>query len=367
MPDLRVLIVDDNVTYRQILTRIVSGFDGVELAGTAPNGRIALNKVALNPPDLILLDAYMPEMDGLETLKAIKARFPAVDVVMLSGMDHETARLTVKALEAGALDFIPKPRTADVSDSAAELRGTLARLIPVARSHKYARQVQRLSRGEIEGTPSPPPPPAAPSAESRLATRSRIGRVDALAIGVSTGGPNALQEIVPLLPADFPVPILTVQHMPPMFTASLASRLDAVSALRVREGADGEVPRPGVMYIAPGGRHMVVRRAATGAAVLGLTDTPPVNSCRPSVDVLLRSLGMVYDGRVLTVILTGMGTDGLAGVAALARRGGYVVVQDRPTSVVWGMPGAVAEAGLANEILPLGRIAARVARLVSRS
>ncbi|MFW6239007.1 MAG: response regulator, partial [Thermodesulfobacteriota bacterium] len=242
MPDLKILIVDDAVIYRQILTRIVSEFDGVELTGTAPNGRIALGKVALNPPDLVLLDAFMPELDGLETLKALKADYPQVDVVMLSGLDHETADLTVKALEAGALDFIPKPRKSEAAENAAELRGALARLIPVARSHKYARQVQSLSKSSpnlpltpaARSAPKPVPPASPPPPP-----RSRFGRIDVVAIGVSTGGPNALQEVVPRLTADFPLPILAVQHMPPMFTASLAERLNAVSAIQVREGENG--------------------------------------------------------------------------------------------------------------------------------
>jgi two-component system chemotaxis response regulator CheB len=190
--------------------------------------------------------------------------------------------------------------------------------------------------------------------------------VDVIAIGVSTGGPNALQEIVPRLAADFPAPLLVVQHMPRMFTASLAERLDMASAIRVREGAEGAALRPGVMHLAPGGRHMVARRNAAGAAVVGLTDSPPVNSCRPAVDVLLRSLSLVFEGRVLSVILTGMGNDGLAGVTALARRGGYAIVQDRATSVVWGMPGALVEAGRADEVLPLDQIADRLTQIVSR-
>jgi two-component system chemotaxis response regulator CheB len=367
LPDLKILIVDDTVTYRQILSKIVSGFDGVELTGTAPNGRIALGKVALNPPDLVLLDAFMPEMDGLETLKVLRTDYPQVDVVMLSGLDHETADLTVKALEAGALDFIPKPRKSEAAENAAELRAALSRLIPVARSHKYARQVHDLAGSKpvrpltpaARAAPEPTPPPVP-------APRSRLGRIDVVAIAVSTGGPNALQEIIPRLAAAFPVPILAVQHMPPMFTASLADRLDAVSALRVKEGVEGEFLRPGVMYLARGGRHLVVRRGAGGAVAVGLTDGPPVNSCRPAADVLLRSLGMVYEGRVLSVILTGMGNDGLAGVTALARRGGYTLAQDRASSVVWGMPGAVVEAGRADEVVPLALMAGRISRLVSR-
>jgi two-component system chemotaxis response regulator CheB len=220
-------------------------------------------------------------------------------------------------------------------------------------------------------------PPAAPARQAEAPLQEKkpmilkrpgrqIGRIDLVAIGVSTGGPNALQEVVPQLPQDFPLPILTVQHMPPMFTASLAARLDAISAIRVVEGSDGEPIDRGTLYIAPGGRHMVVRRNADNRRVLGLTDSPPVNSCRPAVDVLLRSLAMMYGGHVLTVILTGMGSDGLAGGTAVRRKGGYAIVQDEKTSVIWGMPGAVAEADQADEIVPLSRMAARITEIVEK-
>jgi len=190
--------------------------------------------------------------------------------------------------------------------------------------------------------------------------------IEALVIGVSTGGPNALHVFVPKLPADLPFPVLCVQHMPPLFTASLAERLDRDSALQVVEGADGQRIEKGCMYIAPGGRHMVVARGPDGRIVLKLSDAPPVNSCRPAVDVLFRSIDEVVGGNVVSVVLTGMGSDGAAGVKVLREKGAWSIVQDEATSVVWGMPGAVAQHGDADEILPLDRISDRIAELARR-
>lgn len=388
--DLKILVVDDTVVYRQILSKIVSKFENAELIGTAPNGRIALSKIELKQPDLVLLDVFMPEMDGLETLARIKKEYSYIDVIMLSGMDKETANLTMKALEAGALDFIPKPRGVSAEANTAELRTALSRLIMMARTRKYSRQARVIS-GTEKGVKRPlakPPPvlpreaevkkkPAPPlRRQIRRQTKKvpvpetrpyrRPGRIDVVAIGVSTGGPNALQEIVPQIEKDFPVPIVTVQHMPPMFTDSLAARLDSASFITVVEGKDGERLEKGVMYIAPGGRHMVVRKDKFNNKMIALLDSPPVNSCRPSVDVLFRSVALVYEGHVLTVILTGMGNDGVSGVTSIRRKGGYSIVQDEKSSVIWGMPGAVAEANEANEIVPLNQIASRVMRIVKR-
>ncbi len=384
--DLKILVVDDTVTDRQILSRIIADIDKAELAGVASSGRIALSKIDIKRPDLVLLDVYMPDMDGLETLRQIKERHPDIDVVMVSGVDRETAQITVKALESGALDFISKPRGPSAADNAAELRNALSRLVSMARTRKYSRQVKGIANDRtaappyqksglprpvvippLQPAPRPEPAPTVKTPAIQKRPGRKIGRIDLVAIGVSTGGPNALQEIVPRLQRDFPLPILAVQHMPAMFTASLAARLDTISAIRVVEGADGSAIERGTMYVAPGGRHMVVRRNAGNRPVMGLTDTPPVNSCRPAVDVLLRSLAMVYGGHVLTVILTGMGSDGLAGVTALRRKGGYAIVQDEKSSVIWGMPGAVAEADQADEIIPLSRMADRISEIAERA
>ncbi|MDM8549170.1 chemotaxis-specific protein-glutamate methyltransferase CheB [Desulfobacterales bacterium HSG2] len=403
--DLKILVVDDAVVYRQILSKIVSKFENAELIGTAPSGRIALSKIELKQPDLVLLDVFMPEMDGLETLGRIKKQYPHIDVIMLSGVDKETANLTMKALEAGALDFIPKPRGVSADANTAELRTALSRLILMARTRKYSRQARVISGAErgpkpapakpapakpapakpapakpapllprkaaVKKKPAPPPRKPIPRQEEKIPvpeTRPyrRADRIDVVAIGVSTGGPNALQEIVPQIENDFPVPIVVVQHMPPMFTDSLAARLDSASSIEVVEGKDGQILEKGVMYIAPGGRHMVVRKDGFNNKMIALLDSPPVNSCRPSVDVLFRSVGLVYEGNVLTVILTGMGNDGVSGVTAIRRKGGYSIVQDEKSSVIWGMPGAVVDANEANEIVPLDKIASRVMRIVRR-
>lgn len=323
----------------------------------------------------------MPEMDGLETLEHIRKQHPHIDVVMLSGMDKEHANLTVKALSAGALDFIPKPRGPSPDENIAELRTVLSRLVLMARTRKYSRQARGISGAEILSESPSQKHPVRPNhlvlPEEKITPEpvtivenhfrpSEPGRIDAVVIGVSTGGPNALQEIIPKLEGDFPVPILAVQHMPSMFTASLAARLDSTSAIKVVEAADGEYVRKGVMYIAPGGRHMIVKKDMFNNKAIRLTDALPVNSCRPSADVLFQSVAALYGGNVLAVILTGMGNDGVSGVTAIREKGGYSIVQDEKSSVIWGMPGSVAEAGQANEIVPLDRIAYRITTIVKK-
>lgn len=354
--NLKVMIVDDMVTQRHILSQIMSDFSGIEVIGSAPNGKIALAKIGFKPPDLVLLDMFMPEMDGLETLAQIKSLHPHIDVIILSAIDREMAELTMKALSAGALDFLLKPTGKTAQDGMQQLRAELSRLVSLAKTRKYSRQI----RSNAPATLTPPP---VPECRPFMKSGRKISRIDVVVIGVSTGGPNALQEIIPKLSADFPVPVLIVQHMPPMFTTSLASRLNQMSDIRVVEANEGDIIEKGVVYIAPGGHHLVVRNAS-GQKITGLSDSPPVHSCRPAADVLFRSVAMTYNGKALAVVLTGMGSDGTSGVAAIRRKGGYAIVQDAKSSVIWGMPGSVVEAGEADDIIALDQIASKIMGIV---
>jgi two-component system chemotaxis response regulator CheB len=305
---------------------------------------------------------FMPEMDGLETLTQIKSLHPHIDVIILSAIDREMAELTMKALSAGALDFLLKPTGKTAQDGTRQLRAELSRLVSLTKTRKYSRQI----RGNLPSPATPnnlTSPPVAPECRPFMKSLRKVSRTDVVVIGVSTGGPNALQEIIPKLSADFPVPVLIVQHMPPMFTTSLASRLNQMSDIRVVEAKEGDIIEKGVVYIAPGGHHLVVRNVS-GQKIAGLSDSPPVHSCRPAADVLFRSVAMTYNGKALAVVLTGMGSDGTSGVAAIRRKGGYAIVQDAKSSVIWGMPGSVVEAGEADDVIPLDQMASKMMSIV---
>ncbi|HBA84064.1 MAG TPA: chemotaxis response regulator protein-glutamate methylesterase [Verrucomicrobia bacterium] len=352
---IRILVVDDSVLYRKILAEIVHGLPEAQLIAMASGGAAALKRLAAAPLDLVLLDVFMPEMDGVETLAAIRRDFPEVAVIMIGGASTRDSDVIVQALEMGALDFIAKPEGADAEESQSALMEDIRRALRLVQIRRHTRPAPRSSETEA----SPPAPAARTPMPSTF---------EWVLIGVSTGGPNALNAIIPRLPGDLGCPILLVQHMPSHFTASLAEHLERHSALAVREAVDNEPILPNTVYIAPGGRHMTVRNKAADPTkfCIGLNDTPPVNSCRPAVDVLFRSAAAAARGGILAVILTGMGEDGAAGMAALKRRGCYCLVQDEKTSVIYGMPRAVAERGLADEILPLDAIASRIETLVNK-
>ena len=359
---LRALVVDDTAIYRRILSESLEATGEVGYLATAPLGSLALERIERNPVDLVLLDLEMPEMDGIEVLVQIRQRWPDISVVMVSGSTTRAAEATVTALEAGALDFVRKPQGASAEASRAEL---LARLRPLLVHVRTRRHLRGTLSAEVRLPSQPQPAPAPP----RFAPPP--SRIAVVGIGVSTGGPNALGEVIPRLPADLGVPVLVVQHMPPLFTASLAEHLAKRSALPVREARDGEVILPGEVLIAPGGRHMVVRsrpaQAEIAAArIVGLNDQPPENSCRPSVDVLFRSMAAQYGGQLLAVVMTGMGSDGCEGIRAMKRQGCHCLTQTEATCVVYGMPASVDEAGLSDERVPLDRIAGRIAALVKR-
>ena len=363
----RVLITDDAVVVRRLVSDVLSAVPTIDVVGTAPNGRIALQKIPQVAPDIVILDVEMPEMDGIETLTAIRAEHPDLPVVMFSTLTERGAATTLEALMRGANDYVTKP--ANVGSVAEAMERVRAELVP--RIHALcgldSRTLGRAAspvRPVRVGVPS-----AAPSARPRPAVRPRTtstpARVDLVVVGVSTGGPNALAEIVPALPSDLPVPVVIVQHMPPMFTRLLAERLDTHSGLAVREAAGGEHLDPGQGWIAPGDRHLEVRADPAGGARLVVHDGPRENSCRPAVDVLFRSAAQVIGRHALGVVLTGMGHDGRRGSEDLVAEGAQVIVQDEVTSVVWGMPGAVAAEGLASAVVPLDRMAAAIVERVA--
>jgi two-component system chemotaxis response regulator CheB len=334
-----VLIVDDSVVIRRLVSDVLAADPDIEVLGTASNGKIALDKLDQLSPDVVTMDIEMPVMDGLQTLRELRKVRPRLPVVMFSTLTERGGTATLEALSLGASDYVTKP--ANVGSVPQAMESVRTQLIPKIKALCWR----------------PTATATAPVARTAARTTARpASRVDVVAIGSSTGGPEALQKVLPQLPAGFPVPVLVVQHMPPLFTRLLADRLNKQCAVEVAEATDGAVLRPGLVLIAPGERHLTVVRRRDEVCVR-LTDDPPENFCRPAVDPLFRSVSDVYGGNVLAVVLTGMGQDGRRGAEAVRSRSGHVYAQDAATSVVWGMPGAVTEAGLADRVLPIGDVA----------
>ncbi|TFV77724.1 chemotaxis response regulator protein-glutamate methylesterase [Blastococcus sp. CT_GayMR20] len=350
MNPIRVMVVDDSVVVRKIVTDVLSADPDIEVVGTAVNGRIAVAKLDQLKPDLVTMDIEMPEMNGIEAVRAIRAGRSRVPIIMFSTLTERGASATLDALSAGANEYVTKP--ANVGSVGQSMESVREQLIPKIKA--------------LTGRPVTPARAAAPIPPPRQpAKRTGPGKKPAvLVIGSSTGGPEALVKVLPQLPASLPVPVLLVQHMPPVFTRQFAQRLDRLSPLRVVEAADGSPLLPGTVHLAPGDHHLVVRGDARGLHT-GLTQGPPENFCRPAVDPLFRSAVTAYDGAVLAVVLTGMGSDGRNGAGEIRAAGGTVIVQDQASSVVWGMPGAISQAGLADEILPLDRIPEAITRHLS--
>ncbi|MFN7922165.1 MAG: chemotaxis response regulator protein-glutamate methylesterase [Bryobacteraceae bacterium] len=352
---IRVLVVDDSVVIRRLVASALEQDPDLEVVGTAANGNLALQRIAQLAPDVVTLDIEMPEMDGLATVRELRRSNRDVRVIMFSTLTQRGASATMDALSHGADDYVTKAANVGSLDRSRESLRT--ELIP------KVKQFFHLSASKPQPGPSAAPAPSPITQRAipipKVAAPAVRPRPRALVIGVSTGGPVALQHVVPRLPREFPVPVLIVQHMPPMFTRLLAERLQKDSPLQVREAQAGDTVTPGHVWIAPGNYHMRLKQSGQ-QVVISLDQGPQENSCRPAVDVLFRSAAEVYGGAVVASILTGMGEDGARGVAALRPLGAYVIVQDEPTSVVWGMPGAVANAGLADEILPLDAVAPRI-------
>ena len=350
---IRVLIVDDTVLYRKILSDVLSVIPGVEVVGTAANGKIALTKIDQFKPDMMTLDVEMPVMDGLATLRELQRAKKDVKVIMVSTLTREGATVTMKALELGAFDFIAKPSGSSLQDNRKSLMGQLR---PVVQAVSMRKMLQpALTRARIRHQVAK----VRPATPLRSVAAPPPGKVEIIAIGISTGGPNALAEVVPKLPKTLRVPVVVVQHMPPVFTKALADSLNQKSGLTVLEAAGGETLQGGNVYIAQGGKQMRVIKKAIGG-VLELTDDPPENHCRPAADYLFRSIAQVYGNRALGVIMTGMGADGVKGLRLMKEKGAQVIAQDEASCVVFGMPMEAMKAGVVDTVTPLHAIATEI-------
>ena len=372
MDKVRVLIVDDSAVMRKIIASALQKEPSIEIAGFAANGLQAIEAIQTCNPDVMTLDIEMPEMDGLTALREIRKENKYLPIIMFSSLTHKGAQAAVMALTAGASDYVGKPAnaTGGIDDAFKVLETELIpKIIGLAKRVKSRREREGLSVNPQKPAPSmaakPPviPKPIAPvrpiaSLASKIskATSGVLARpAEAVCIGVSTGGPEALMQVFGAFNAPLSVPIFIVQHMPADFTALLAARLSATGVMTVKEAQEGEIAEPGIAYIAPGGFHMTVSRPGT-KTIIHLNTEPPENSCRPAVDVLFRTAAEVYGNHLLAVMLTGMGYDGLKGSQVIKEKGGQVIAQDEASSVIWGMPGAVVQAGLADGVLPIDKI-----------
>ncbi len=369
-PFIRVVLADDSAVIRRLLTEAMAPYLEIEVVAAAHHGVEAVEALTACHPDVVLLDAEMPVMDGVKTVVEIRKLNPHIPIVMLSPITSSGRQATVEAIAAGANDHVAKPsQLGHVSGALKHIRDEVIPKIkswgrryqdrgtapasPAPMRGDNVGQVSNLSARGLDRSKTCPTPTIDPASSVQP---NASGQIEIVAIGASTGGPNALAELFAKLPADFPVPIVVTQHMPPVFTQLLADRLDRVSPLHVREGIEGAVLQPGEVWIAPGNFHMTVQNHKTDR-VLRLDQNAQENSCRPAVDTLFRSVATVYGSRCLGVILTGMGKDGLNGSGEIRQRGGRIFIQDEASCVVWGMPRAVAEAGHADRVLPLSQIA----------
>jgi two-component system chemotaxis response regulator CheB len=353
LQSLRILVVDDSALYRKAVRLALEGVPGVEVIGTASNGRLALDRILIDKPDLITLDMEMPELNGLGLLRELANRDIDSLCVMISSLTREGARTTSEALELGAFDFVLKPEGISTEANILQLRQDLAPRIEAVRAAR-----QRDPRPCT--VPRQGDTTTAERATHFLPLHSPpAGRPQILGIGVSTGGPAALRRLLPQFPANYPLPIVIVQHMPPIFTKTLADELNKICPMEVVEGADGLAVQAGRIIIAPGGHQMLVHKDECSVRVC-VTDDPAERNCRPAVDYLFRSLASAYGNRAWGTILTGMGDDGLRGCQEMKRQGSVILAQDEASCVVYGMPRAVAEAGIVDDVMTLDDIAARL-------
>ncbi len=368
---ISVLVVDDSVVVRRLIVDALTGARDIEVVGTASNGLLAQAKIDQLKPDVITMDIEMPQMNGIEAVRELRKRHPRIPVIMFSTLSASGASATLEALAAGATDYVTKPsNVGSIAESVAAVRDQM-----VPKIYALAGRPSRPAAGAVPTRPGPSRPvlppagsrplqapgPGRPGAPvtppaAKAARRGPQGRVDIVAIGSSTGGPDALTKVLTGLPAELPVPVVVTQHMPPVFTRMFAERLDRSTPLTVVEAGDGMELTAGTVYIAPGDRHLVLHRRGT-VMVTQLSGAPPENSCRPAVDVMFRSVAQLFGASAYAAVLTGMGYDGRGGAKVLRDAGAEILAQDEQSSVVWGMPGAVVGAGLADQVLPLDQIA----------
>jgi len=365
--NIRVLIVDDTILYRKIIKDILSEMPDVDVVGSVSNGEMALSRIKTLKPDLMTLDVEMPVMDGIQTLKELQKLGSDIGCIMVSSKTQKGSEATIQALELGAFDFIEKPDESSIEGNIRILRESLNTVMQAFSKRRRIRDNLYAAR-KREPSPQLSIPQARPAPESSAATASkaarRIEKSRAIAIGISTGGPNALMQFLPKLPGNINVPVFIVQHMPPVFSASLAKSLDKKCALRVKEAEDGETVNPNTVYIAMGGKQMKVAGGTDLKKIIRITDDPPENNCKPAADYLLRSVAREYGAKATCVIMTGMGSDGKLGISVTRASGAITIAQDESTSVVFGMPKAVIDAGLADVVAPLDTIADEIMKTI---
>lgn len=367
METIKALVIDDTIVYRKIVGDVLKEIPGVEVVGTANNGKIALSKIRSLQPDLITLDIEMPELNGIEVLQELKNLSKPPIVIMLSTLTQQGSEMTIKALELGAFDFIAKPDDGKMADNMQKVKDSILPIIDVLKRRKETSL--KIKNKAIATRQRPAHFPEKPlkdiprqTVHPKTAARSKA---EVVGIGISTGGPNALTRMIPMLPAGLKASVLIVQHMPPLFTASLANSLNNKSALEVKEAQDGDIIEPGKILIAPGGKQMKIVAAADGITrKIKITDDPPENSCKPSVDYLFRSIAQHYVGRSTGVIMTGMGSDGSKGLVQMKNNGSFIIAQNEETCTVYGMPKEPVESGIADIVVPLESIADEIVKTV---
>jgi two-component system chemotaxis response regulator CheB len=355
------MICDDSPTVRSAIARILQTEPSIEIVSRVPNGQAAIDEIGRRPIEIVVLDIEMPTMDGMTALPQMLRADPNLRIIMASTLTTRGADIAMQALRLGAADYIPKPSTASIADESFG-RELIAKVTGLARLRRRRSATASLEPRHLTGSAADAS--GTSTAARGITLRSAPARVPLLlAIGSSTGGPQALFTLVESLGSALRLPIILTQHMPRNFTPILADHLTRLGAAPCAEAQNGEMLRPGFIHLAPGDRHLMVERVAGGFRAR-LSDTPAENFCRPSVDPMLRSAAAATMGRTLVVMLTGMGHDGLAGTREIVNAGGGAIAQDEETSVVWGMPGAIAQAGLCHRVLPLPRIGPAILELL---